>query len=64
MIYPAAHQGHVERFVAQLRDGVPSNGAKSPMQQGMARKFRLQGMQFEMVGVDAALSKAQAYRSA
>lgn len=64
VIYPAAHAGHVERFVAQLRDGVPSNGAKTPMQQGMARKFRLQGMHFELVAVDAGSSKAQAYRAA
>lgn len=64
VIYPGAHAGHVERFVAQLRDGVPSNGAKTPMQQGMARKFRLQGMHFELVAVDAGQNKAQAYRAA
>lgn len=64
VIYPAEHQGHVERFVAQLRDGVPSNGAKTPMQQGMARKFRLQGMHFEFVGVEAGSQKALAYRVA
>ena len=51
MIYPAEHQGHVERFAAQLRDGVASNGTKTPMQQGMVRKFRLQSMQFEFVAV-------------
>ena len=64
VIYPAEHQGHVERFAAQLRDGVPSNGTKTPMQQGMVRKFRLQSMQFEFVGVGGGPSKAQAYRQA
>ena len=64
VIFPAEHKGHVERFAAQLRDGVPSNGGNTPLQQGMVRKYRLQGMDFEFVGVDVRGGKAQAYRQA
>ena len=64
VIYPAAHRGHVERFTAQLRDGVPSNGTPMPMQQGMVRKFRMQRLQFDFIGVEGGSDKAQTYRQA
>lgn len=64
VIYPSDHRGHVERFAAQLRDGVASNGGSGPMQQGTVRKYRLQSMQFEFVPVDVSPGKAQGYRQA
>jgi len=64
VIYPSDQRGHVERFAAQLRDGIASNGASGPMQQGTVRKYRLQSMQFEFVPVDLRSGKAQGYRQA
>ena len=64
LIYPAEQQGHVERFAAQLRDGVPSAGQPRPFSQGMVRKFRMQGIEFVSVPVKQSGSKAQAYRNA
>lgn len=62
VIFPAEQKGHVERFAAQLRDGVPSNGGNTPLKQGMVRKYRLQSMDFEFIGVDTRGGKAAAYR--
>ena len=64
LIFPSEHQGHVERFAAQLRDGVPTNGKTQPFSQGMVRKFRLQGIEFFSVPVIAKGARAQAYREA
>ncbi|MGH8728998.1 MAG: argonaute/piwi family protein [Burkholderiales bacterium] len=64
VIFPIAHQGHVERFAAQLRDGVPRPGKQQPFSQGMLRKFRLQGIQFVFVPVTSKDVRAQAYREA
>lgn len=64
LIYPIEQQGHVERFAAQLRDGVPSGGRSRPFSQGMVRKFRLQGIEFASVPVTPKGTRAQAYRDA
>ena len=64
VLFPSDQKGHVQRFAAQLRDGVPSNGGNAPMQQGMVRKYRLQSLDFEFVEVDARGEKALAYRQA
>ncbi|QTD43657.1 argonaute/piwi family protein [Ottowia testudinis] len=64
VLFPVDQKGHVQRFAAQLRDGVPSNGGNTPMQQGMVRKYRLQSLDFEFVEVETRGGKAQAYRQA
>jgi hypothetical protein len=61
VLFPANQRGHVEAFAAQLRDGI--QGSPSfPM--GMVRKYRLQGLDFELVPVEPGGEKAQAYRHA
>ncbi len=64
VLFPANQKGHVQRFAAQLRDGVPANGRNTPMQQGMVRKYRLQRLDFEFIAIDFREEKAQAYRRA
>ena len=64
LIFPTEQQGHVERFAAQLRDGVPTTGKSQPFTQGMVRKFRLQGMDFLSSPVPARGNRAHAYREA
>ncbi len=64
LIFPVSQQGHVERFAAQLRDGVPTTGKPTPFSQGMVRKFRLQGMDFASVPVQPSPNRAEAYKTA
>ncbi|AKP92230.1 argonaute/piwi family protein [Achromobacter ruhlandii] len=65
VLFPIDQKGHVQRFAAQLRDGVPSQNGNTPMQQGMVRKYRLQSLDFEFVEVDTrGGEKAPAYRQA
>lgn len=60
VLFPANQRGHVEAFAAQLRDGIQG----SAFSMGMVRKFRLQGLEFELVPVQGGSDKAQAYRKA
>lgn len=64
VLFPFEHKAYVEQFAAQLRDGVPSSGARTPMQQGMVRKYRLRSLDFEFFEIDTRGGKAQAYRMA
>ena len=64
LIFPSEYQGHVERFAAQLRDGVPTAGKTQPFSQGMVRKFRLQGIEFAFAPILSKGARAQAYREA
>lgn len=64
VLFPVNQKGHVEQFAAQLRDGVPANGANTPMQQGMMRKYRLLGLDFEFFEIDPREEKGHAYRRA
>jgi Piwi domain len=64
LIFPCEYQGHVERFAAQLRDGVPAAGKIQPFAQGMVRKFRLQGIEFVSAPIIFKAARAQAYREA
>lgn len=64
VIYPAEHKGYVQKFIAQLRDGVNSSANNGPMKQGMIRKYRLQSMDFEFIEVKNNKDKASDYRQA
>lgn len=64
LIFPGEHQGHVDRFAAQLRDGVPTAGKTQPFSQGMVRKFRLQGIEFAFAPIQSKGARAQAFREA
>lgn len=59
VVFPSNHRGHIETFAAQLRGGIQG----SAFSMGMVRKFRLQGMDFELAPVQGT-DKAQAYRKA
>lgn len=66
VIFPEQYKGHVEKFAAELRDGVPSSGNDFlPFQQGMVRKYRLQSLVFEFFNIDISVNeKSKAYKDA